>query len=266
MVIESWAISNCKNLKEIAIPNSVTTIYSIAFSNCKSLKEIVIPDSVTTIGAMAFGGCENLKRVVLSSNLQVLKVNLFHDCISLEDVILPNKLEIMESECFAYCSSLKEIAILKNVIKIKGFPFFHCNLDKIIFENSDNIVEITDSLFYMSNKIPEVIASDKFKMKFGKYLTNSECKTTDACYIATCVYGSYDCPQVWTLRRFRDYTLDETWYGKLFIKCYYAISSTLVNWFGKTKWFRRFWKTMLDRVVSYLNNKGVDDSHYYDKN
>ena len=34
MAIESWAISNCINLKEIAIPNSVTTIYSIAFSNC----------------------------------------------------------------------------------------------------------------------------------------------------------------------------------------------------------------------------------------
>ncbi len=48
------------------------------------------------------------------------------------------------------------------------------------------------------------------------------------CFIATCIYGSYDCPQVWTLRRFRDYTLDETWYGRLFIKCYYAISPTLV--------------------------------------
>ena len=29
----------------------------------------------------------------------------------------------------------------------------------------------------------------------------------DGCYIATCVYGSYDCPEVWTLRRFRDDTL-----------------------------------------------------------
>ena len=24
------------------------------------------------------------------------------------------------------------------------------------------------------------------------------------CYVATAVYGSYDCPQVWTLRRVRD--------------------------------------------------------------
>lgn len=30
------------------------------------------------------------------------------------------------------------------------------------------------------------------------------------CYVATAVYGSYDCPQVWILERYRDYTLAET--------------------------------------------------------
>lgn len=90
-------------------------------------------------------------------------------------------------------------------------------------------------------------------------------KSSSGCYIATCVYGSYDCPQVWTLRRFRDYTLDETWHGRLFIKCYYAISPMLVKWFGKTKWFRDFWKSKLDRMVSNLNNKGIEATQYYDK-
>lgn len=85
------------------------------------------------------------------------------------------------------------------------------------------------------------------------------------CYIATCVYGSYDCPQVWTLRRFRDYTLDETWYGRAFIKCYYAISPTLVKWFGETKWFRTFWKSKLDKMVANLNDKGVANTQYHDK-
>ena len=28
-----------------------------------------------------------------------------------------------------------------------------------------------------------------------------------------CIYGSYDCPEVWTLRRYRDKFLSETWYG-----------------------------------------------------
>lgn len=85
------------------------------------------------------------------------------------------------------------------------------------------------------------------------------------CYIATCVYGSYDCPQVWTLRRFRDGTLGATWYGRLFIRFYYAISPTLVRWFGKTKWFKKLWKNRLDRMIAKLRLKGVEDPPYEDE-
>ena len=59
-------------------------------------------------------------------------------------------------------------------------------------------------------------------------------KTSSGCYVATCVYGSYDCPQVWTLRRYRDFELASTWYGRMFIHLYYAISPTIVKVFGKT--------------------------------
>lgn len=84
------------------------------------------------------------------------------------------------------------------------------------------------------------------------------------CYVATAVYGSYDCPQVWTLRRFRDNTLAATWYGRTFIHVYYAISPTLVKYFGHTEWFRNMWRGTLDRMVSELNNEGVPNTPYND--
>lgn len=98
-------------------------------------------------------------------------------------------------------------------------------------------------------------------------ITDSEIYKTkeNGCYIATCVYGSYDCPQVWTLRRFRDSTLDKTWYGKIFINTYYAVSLIIVKWFGKKTWFRNFWKTKLDKMVITLNDRGVADTYYKDK-
>jgi hypothetical protein len=85
------------------------------------------------------------------------------------------------------------------------------------------------------------------------------------CYVATCVYGSYDCPQVWTLRRYRDYTLNKTWCGRIFIHMYYAISPNLVKRFGKTLWFKRMWKGRLDRLVNILNNHGIESTPYNDK-
>lgn len=92
-----------------------------------------------------------------------------------------------------------------------------------------------------------------------------ESNNEGGCYIATCVYGSYDCPQVWTLRRYRDDTLGITWYGRLFIRTYYAISPTLVKWFGKTKWFKKMWKGKLDRMVQKLQDNGVENTPYEDK-
>lgn len=85
------------------------------------------------------------------------------------------------------------------------------------------------------------------------------------CYIATSVYGSYDCPQVWTLRRFRDDALAKSWYGRAFIKTYYAISPTLVKLFGHTSWFQNFWKNKLDKMVCNLKNKGFKDKPYDDR-
>lgn len=94
-----------------------------------------------------------------------------------------------------------------------------------------------------------------------KVLHNSN----QGCYIATAMYGSYDCPEVWTLRRYRDKVLDHTWYGRLFIRIYYSISPTLVRWFGTTHWFRELFYKPLNNWVAKLNKKGFKNTPYRDK-
>ena len=102
---------------------------------------------------------------------------------------------------------------------------------------------------------------DPIKLRNSPYGSSS----SGGCYVATAVYGSYDCPQVWTLRRYRDDTLAKTWYGRAFIHTYYAISPTLVRWFGRTKWFKKLWKGKLDRMIAKLQAKGVESTPYDDK-
>ena len=84
------------------------------------------------------------------------------------------------------------------------------------------------------------------------------------CYIATCVYQSYDCPEVWCLRRYRDQYLSNRVFGRLFIKFYYATSPTLVKWFGKTKWFNKMFRPFLDKKVNKLIKKGYSTLPYQD--
>lgn len=84
------------------------------------------------------------------------------------------------------------------------------------------------------------------------------------CYIATCVYGSYDCPPLWVLRRFRDRILAASWCGRSLIRLYYTVSPFLVRHFGKTAWFRGFFRRFLDRLTAYLKEKGLEDTPYGD--
>ena len=86
----------------------------------------------------------------------------------------------------------------------------------------------------------------------GRALKKGWKKGKKGCYVATCVYGSYDCPEVWTLRRFRDDTLDNSFVGKGFISLYYALSPILVELFGNSNVVKKHWKKMLDPFVSYL--------------
>ena len=51
----------------------------------------------------------------------------------------------------------------------------------------------------------------------GRALRGRKRRKKSGCYVATCVYGSYDCPEVWVLRRYRDYVLEESILGRAFI-------------------------------------------------
>ena len=112
------------------------------------------------------------------------------------------------------------------------------------------------------NDIKKGLPEDKQDVIGEENISNP---SSGPCYVATAVYGSYDCPQVWTLRRYRDYTLAETWFGRAFIKTYYAISPTLVKWFGETNWFKKMWRNPLDKIVASLQEKGVESTPYQDK-
>lgn len=91
-----------------------------------------------------------------------------------------------------------------------------------------------------------------------------EMPSKDGCYIATSVYGSYDCPEVWVLRRFRDSFLKQSLLGRVFINVYYATSPNLVRGFGKSKYFTMFWKTILDKFVGKLISYGISTEKYTD--
>lgn len=130
-------------------------------------------------------------------------------------------------------------------------------------EYDDNYVYYISMDTSSSNKVLNKMSKHSYESE--KLLTYSDAIVSGGCYVATSVYGSYDCPQVWTLRRFRDETLASTWYGRLFVYLYYAVSPHIVKLFGETSWFNIFWKSKLDKMVNKLQSRGFADTPYDDK-
>ena len=224
---------------EVVVPNNVKTIGAYAFRNCIGITSVVLPDSVQEIPEWAFCGCSSLTSVTIPTSVQEIGGGAFSGCSALTSVRIPSSVKLIDNYAFSGCTALRKV-------KIDGEP------------------EIRSSAFKECN-IQTVEASEAWKKKNWNAFKNEQQSRNGGCYVATAVYGSYDCPEVWTLRRFRDNMLDRTWYGRAFIRAYYAVSPTLVRWFGTADWFRSLFKAPLDRLVQKLRQRGVQDTPYQDK-
>ena len=261
------------NIKKILLPSSVTQIEEFAFHNCQNLTVVIMSNNISLMGNGCFSGCKRLNTIEIKDNVDALVSDAFLD-IREGTVQLPAKLKKIAGLMFNGCDSIKQVIIPDGITEIEEFAFTKlANLQEVTIP--DSVINCHFEAFkaglYTNDNIRIVHASEEWKRKnYGKIsclasYAPMDSKQKSGCYIATCVYGSYNCPEVWTLRRFRDEFLDITWYGRLFVRFYYAISPTIVRVFGRREWFREFWKKKLDVMVDKLNSKGIESSRYEDK-
>ena len=161
---------------------------------------------------------------------------------------------------FSFCDDkdLKE-SNLKTKFKIVNYEY---GIQSHTIRNGEWVVEysLTDERKQeIRNEAWELVAQIK------KYDPSFEPPKGGGCYIATAIYGSYDCPQVWILRRFRDRYLLKSNFGTLFVKVYYFISPKLVKKFGKSHWFNRICSLPINYLVRTLRANGVSGAPYSDR-
>ena len=135
--IGSNAFHSYSSLTSIIIPSSVTSIGNEAFWNCTSLTSVIIPNSVTSIEQEAFYCCSGLTSITIPNSMTSISGGAFSGCSGLTSVTIPNSVTSIGSSAFAYCSGLTSVTIPNSVTSIGEGAFANCTgLTSITIPNS----------------------------------------------------------------------------------------------------------------------------------
>ena len=127
------AFTNCTGLRDITIPNSVTSIGSYAFYKCTGLTSITIGNSVTSIGEYAFYNCSGLTSITIPNSVTSIGENAFFDCSGLTSITIPESVTSIGEYAFLRCTGLTSITIPESVTSIGGGAFESCTNIKTIY-------------------------------------------------------------------------------------------------------------------------------------
>ena len=124
--IEPFAFSFCTNLVQITLPNNLLKIDTNLFNHCENLKEITIPESVSSIEECAFSNCSSLSKIVISSNVSYIGHSAFNECNSLIEITLPNSAVTLGRYVFSNCTNLTSVALSNTLQSIDFGTFVGC--------------------------------------------------------------------------------------------------------------------------------------------
>ena len=123
------------DLRNITLPNGVTSIGENAFYDCSNLINLTLSNNITSIGYSAFAWCTNLTNIILPDSLTSISDSAFYNCKRLKSIVIPDGVTSIDDWTFEGCSSLTNITIPDSVTSIGYHAFQNCKDLKTIYFN-----------------------------------------------------------------------------------------------------------------------------------
>ena len=148
---------NGKEVTDLVIPNSITSIGSHAFDGCTGLTSVTIPNSVTSIGTCAFEFCSNLTSIAIPESVTSIGSYAFNTTAWYNQQ--PDGLVYAGKVAYKYKGTMPsgtQIVIKEGTLEITGTAFYGCtglksvtipesvtSIGKYAFENCSGLTSVT---------------------------------------------------------------------------------------------------------------------------
>ena len=129
-------------IKDLIIPNSVSSIGEHAFAYCISLISITIPNSVTSIGKSAFASCSGLTSVTIPNSVTSIGNYAFHICSGLTSVTIPKSVKSIGIGAFDGVEIPTVISLIENPFAITGKTTYNRTFSLNTFNNATLYVPV----------------------------------------------------------------------------------------------------------------------------
>ena len=174
--IKVGAFDGCTGLKQLILPESLTTIGMEAFRHCpietlcinsdiesyyppgdktawlnedsirENLKTLKLGRGITTILYPAFKGCTGLTSVDFSNCKKLTQIDGFPNCTGLTSITLPENLTHIGYRAFQGCTGLTSITLPENLIEI-GYRAFEGCIGLTSITLPEKLTKIDDRAF-----------------------------------------------------------------------------------------------------------------------
>lgn len=125
-IVEQYAFCGYKGLTSLQL-KSLASIGDSAFSDCVNITDLTISNSVININNGAFSNCFNLKNIEFGNNVKNIDTNAFLNCRLLTKIVLPNSVNDIGEGAFKNCASLVSVTLSEELKSVGTAAFEGCH-------------------------------------------------------------------------------------------------------------------------------------------
>lgn len=147
------AFLNNRNLKTLALPETVRTLGTACFGRCTSLTSINLPEGITEIPTAAFANCSKLSQIELPSTVVTIADKAFYGFNKAKKLTLPDGLQTIGDFAFMRATALTELSLPATVTKVGKCAFNGDSKLSKLHVLSTTPPELSDSVTDRADKI-----------------------------------------------------------------------------------------------------------------